>query len=77
VCAMPFPNDSFEVVLCQGGIQFFPDKLAALREMRRVLAPGGRLALGVLRAVPPYHAAMADALTRHISAEAAASCLSP
>jgi ubiquinone/menaquinone biosynthesis C-methylase UbiE len=40
-------NASFDVVLCQQGLQFFPDKAVALREMRRVLDQGGRLALSV------------------------------
>ena len=48
-CELPFPDGSFDVVLCQQGLQFIPDKLAALHEMRRVLAPGGRLAFTVLR----------------------------
>jgi ubiquinone/menaquinone biosynthesis C-methylase UbiE len=38
---------SFDVVLCQQGLQFFPDKALALREMRRVLDHTGRLALSV------------------------------
>jgi ubiquinone/menaquinone biosynthesis C-methylase UbiE len=37
--------EQFDVVLCHQGLQFFPDKPAAVREMRRVLAPGGRLAV--------------------------------
>jgi SAM-dependent methyltransferase len=45
VSAMPFPDASFDLTLCQQGLQFFPDRSAALREMRRVLAPRGRLAL--------------------------------
>ena len=40
--AMPLPDAAFDVVLCQMGLQFMPDQLAALREMRRVLARGGR-----------------------------------
>src|SRR6476659_3777896 len=36
------PNGAFDAVLCQQGLQFFPDRPAALREMRRVLKPGGR-----------------------------------
>lgn len=47
VSRMPFSSGEFDVVLCHQGLQFFPDKGAALQEMRRVLAPGGRLALGV------------------------------
>ncbi|HSO54831.1 MAG TPA: methyltransferase domain-containing protein, partial [Actinomycetes bacterium] len=49
--ALPFPEATFDVVLCQQGLQFFPDRPAALREMHRVLAPGGRLALSVYSAI--------------------------
>ena len=38
-CAMDLPDASFDVIVCQQGLQFFPDKPAALREMHRVLAP--------------------------------------
>src|SRR6266852_9629005 len=65
------PDASFDVVLCQQGLQFFPDKLAALREMRRVLNHGGRLALSVWKGVGAYHHAVGDALARFISAESA------
>jgi len=41
--AMRVPDSSFDVVLCQQGIQFFPDRPQALREMIRVLVPGGRM----------------------------------
>jgi SAM-dependent methyltransferase len=44
---LPFPPDSFDVVLCQLGLQFFPDQGRALREMRRVLRKTGRAALSV------------------------------
>ncbi len=44
---LPFPPDRFDVVLCQLGLQFFPDQPRALREMRRVLGEGGRAALSV------------------------------
>ncbi|HSC01427.1 MAG TPA: methyltransferase domain-containing protein [Burkholderiaceae bacterium] len=39
----------FDVVICQQGLQFFPDKPAAARQMRRALAPGGRLAVSTWR----------------------------
>jgi SAM-dependent methyltransferase len=42
---LPFPDGSFDVVYCQLGLQFFADRAAALREMRRVLDAEGRLAL--------------------------------
>ena len=47
VSCMPFSSGEFDTVLCQQGLQFFPDKKAALCEMKRVLAPGGTLALSV------------------------------
>ena len=47
VSRMPFSSGEFDTVLCQQGLQFFPDKAAALREMKRVLAPQGTLALSV------------------------------
>ncbi|MFZ0976523.1 MAG: class I SAM-dependent methyltransferase, partial [Solirubrobacteraceae bacterium] len=39
--ALPFDGGSFDVVLCQQGLQFFPARAAAVGEMRRVLRPGG------------------------------------
>ena len=62
---------SFDVVLCQQGLQFFPDKALALREMRRVLDHSGRLALSLWKGVGAYHHAVGDALARFISAESA------
>jgi ubiquinone/menaquinone biosynthesis C-methylase UbiE len=44
---LPFPAEKFDVVLCQLGLQFFPDQGRALREMRRVLKSSGRTALSV------------------------------
>ena len=44
---LPFPAEKFDLVLCQLGLQFFPDQGRALREMRRVLSPSGRVALSV------------------------------
>jgi ubiquinone/menaquinone biosynthesis C-methylase UbiE len=38
-------NEQFTVLTCHQGLQFMPDKPAAVREMRRVLAPGGRVAI--------------------------------
>jgi ubiquinone/menaquinone biosynthesis C-methylase UbiE len=44
---LPVPDGVADLVVCQQGLQFFLDKPAALREMRRVLKPGGRLAVSV------------------------------
>ena len=68
VLALPFGAGEFGVVLCQLGLQFFPDRPAALREMRRVLAPGGRLGASVyseLERSPAAHA-LSDARDRHL-----------
>jgi ubiquinone/menaquinone biosynthesis C-methylase UbiE len=69
--AMPIPDASFDVVLCQMGLQFMPDKRAALREMRRVLVRGGRLILNVPGPTPRLFTILGEALARHIGAEAA------
>lgn len=39
---MALPDRSFDLALCQQGLQFFPDPVAGAREMRRVLKPDGR-----------------------------------
>jgi ubiquinone/menaquinone biosynthesis C-methylase UbiE len=66
--AMPYPDAGFQAVVCQLGLQFFPDQLAALRQIRRVLVPGGRLALNVFGPIEhnPATWAMADALDREV-----------
>ena len=71
---MPFPDESFDLLLCQLGLQFFPDRPAALREMRRVLTPGGRLALNVYDSIEANPAAriISDALDRHLGPHASA-----
>jgi ubiquinone/menaquinone biosynthesis C-methylase UbiE len=45
--SLPFEDRTFDLVLCQLGVQFFPDRSLALREMKRVLVPTGSVALSV------------------------------
>jgi ubiquinone/menaquinone biosynthesis C-methylase UbiE len=70
--SMPLPDEAFDVVLCQMGLQFVSSKLAALREMRRVLKPAGAALITVPGPKPALFAVMTDALARHLSPQAAA-----
>ena len=45
--ALPFEDQSFDVVACQFGAMFFPDKVQGYKEARRVLKPGGRFLFNV------------------------------
>ncbi|MCV7223813.1 methyltransferase domain-containing protein [Mycolicibacterium elephantis] len=65
--ALPLPDESYDLVLCQLGLMFFPDRSAAVREMRRVLSPGGRVAINVPGTMPRLFKVMADALGHHIN----------
>lgn len=44
---LPFDDAAFDVVVCQFGVMFFPDKAAAYREIARVLRPGGTFVFNV------------------------------
>ena len=69
--AMHLPDASFDVVLCQMGLPFMPDRGAALREMRRVLVQEGRLMVTMPGPTPPPFAMMEEALARHVGPQAA------
>ena len=77
--ALPLPDAAFDLVTCQQALQFFADRPRALSEMRRVLAPGGRAAIAVLRPIrfTPVYEPMAQALERHAGAQAGAMMRSP
>lgn len=65
--ALPFADASFDAVICQQALQFFPDKVAALTEMHRMLARGGRAGLLVFQ--PPDGALLFTTL-RDVAARA-------
>jgi ubiquinone/menaquinone biosynthesis C-methylase UbiE len=63
---LPFPDAGFDAVVSQFSLMFFDDRALAVREMRRVLKPGGRLAVAVWDRLEnsPGYAAMAGLLER-------------
>ena len=68
--AIEQPDASFDVVLCREGLMFAPDSALAVREMNRVLRPGGRLAVAVWgpRSRNPWLGAVLDAVSAHVGA---------
>jgi SAM-dependent methyltransferase len=66
--ALDFPDGSFELVICQQGLQFFGDRAAALRGIRRVLVDGGRAVIACWREVAPDSPmrGIAEAEVRHL-----------
>lgn len=77
--SLPLADRTFDVVLCQLGLQYFAKRHESLMEMRRVLRSSGRLVLSVFRPVEynPSHAVFSDVLARHVSPEAAATRRAP
>jgi len=59
---LPFPDGSFDLVVCQFGVMFFPDRPAAHAEVARVLRPGGTYLLSTWGSVETH--AVADAVDR-------------
>jgi ubiquinone/menaquinone biosynthesis C-methylase UbiE len=66
--SLDLPDGAFDLALCQQGLQFFPDRAAALREVRRVLTGSGRLVLNVWQALDrhPVFQALCEAEARHL-----------
>jgi ubiquinone/menaquinone biosynthesis C-methylase UbiE len=72
VADLPFPDGAFDVVTCQMALMFFPDREAAVREMARVTAPGGSVALCVPAGLgdQPAYGRFVDVAARHAGPEA-------
>ncbi|MCB0155595.1 MAG: methyltransferase domain-containing protein, partial [Anaerolineae bacterium] len=77
--ALPLEDNRFDAVACQFALMFFEERQAALREMVRVLRPGGRLAVAVWDTVEntPGYSAMGGLLQRLCGAEAANALRAP
>ncbi len=67
---LPWDDGSFDAVLCSQGLQFFEDRGAALREMRRVLGVNGRIAITTPGPTPPFFESLRDILAAHAGPEA-------
>jgi ubiquinone/menaquinone biosynthesis C-methylase UbiE len=63
---LPFPDESFDVVVCQFGAMFFPDKPKAFLEARRVLRPGGIFNFNVWDRIEENE--FADTITKALAA---------
>ena len=68
---LPFEDESFDAVICQQGLQFFPDKLGALSECLRVIKPGGQAVFCTARGLEenPLMQAQVTAFGRHFGEE--------
>jgi len=64
---LPYPADSYDIVFCQMGLQFMEDKPSALKEMHRVLVPGGRLFLNMPGPAGEPFVIFAEAMERYIN----------
>lgn len=74
--SLPYEDDSFDVVVSQFGLMFFQDRVGALREMMRVLAPDGRIAIAVWESLDNSEAyPIAVALLERLAGRPAADAL--
>ena len=79
VVALPFDDEQFDVTLCQEAMQFFSDRVSALKEMRRVTTSGGRLAFCSFRSLGhhPVYEIFARVLGEFAGPDAATMMSSP
>ena len=64
---LPFPDENFDLILCQFGLMFFTNRHAALNEMRRVLKTSGRVVLSVWQGLEshPFYQTLHEVSRRH------------
>jgi ubiquinone/menaquinone biosynthesis C-methylase UbiE len=67
--ALDLPDRSFDLVICQQGLQFFPDRPAAVAEVRRLLSPGGRFVAAVWQGIErqPFWKAFSEIEARNLA----------
>ena len=76
--SMPFEDGSFDVLTCQQGVQFFPDRIQAFSEFHRVLADGGHAVVACWAEVEacPAYAAIVEVVAEQMP-EALGAALNP
>ena len=76
--SLPLSNSFYDLVLCHQGLQFFPDKVAALQEAKRVLALGGRVVVNVQQSLKnnPIYQTFNEVLVSHMNMPALAAVFS-
>lgn len=67
---LPFVDGSFDRVVSQFALMFFPEKETAITEMWRVLRPGGGLAVSVFGDIPPAYQRLAELAEHHLGSGA-------
>jgi SAM-dependent methyltransferase len=67
--ALPLPDGSFDAVICQHGLQFFPDRAAGVAEMKRVLASSGRAIVACWKGLDhqTFFATLMRSIARHLN----------
>jgi ubiquinone/menaquinone biosynthesis C-methylase UbiE len=64
--SLPLPDESYDVGLCQMGLMFMEDRAGALRELHRVLAPGGRVVVNTPGRIQPLFEVMEKAIADNL-----------
>jgi ubiquinone/menaquinone biosynthesis C-methylase UbiE len=67
--SLSFADETYDVALCQMGLMFMEDRAGALAELRRVMKPGGRVAINTPGTIQPPFELMEQAIVEHISAD--------
>lgn len=76
---LPFADATFDMIFCQGGLQFIPDRSTALQEMYRVLKPGGRAVVMLFREIQyaPGFALLAETVAPYVAPRMIKSIVTP
>ena len=74
---LPFDAGAFSLIICQQGIQYFPNQQAVLKELHRVSAKPGKLVISVWAGASDFFEAMAASVGQHVDHETGQKYLGP